>query len=76
MKTQDLFAKANESWDSGDLRGAFKLFSVAAKNGDASSQNSLGFFYDHGLGVKKIMRVRLFGIDDLLGKEMFVPFQT
>jgi TPR repeat protein len=53
MKRQDLFAKANESWDSGDLRGAFELFSIAAKNGDASSQNSLGYFYDHGIGVKK-----------------------
>lgn len=53
MKPQDLFAKANESWDAGDLRGAFELFSVAAKNGDASSQNSLGYFYDHGIGIKK-----------------------
>jgi TPR repeat protein len=53
MKPHNLFAKANESWDAGDLRGAFELFSVAAKSGDASSQNSLGYFYDHGIGVKK-----------------------
>lgn len=53
MTLQDLFMKANERWDAGDLLGAFELFSMAAKGGDASSQNTLGYFYDHGIGVDK-----------------------
>jgi TPR repeat protein len=53
MKLKSIFVKGNEAWDAGDLRGAFELFSIAANAGDASSQNTLGYFYDHGIGIKK-----------------------
>jgi TPR repeat protein len=60
MKPQDLFSQANERWDAGDLQGAFDLFSVGAKRGDASAQNTVGYFYDHGIGVDKSHEMALF----------------
>jgi TPR repeat protein len=53
MPDNDLFARANEEWDSGNLHEAFELFSKAAAHGHASAQNSLGYFYDHGIAVRK-----------------------
>lgn len=53
MKIHKLFIEANEKWDAGDLRGAFELFFAAASDGDAPSQNTLGYFYDNGIGTKR-----------------------
>lgn len=47
-----LFAKANEEWDSGRTRSAFRLFLSAAKLGEPGAQHNLGYFYDVGIGVK------------------------
>jgi TPR repeat protein len=48
-----LFDEANQAWEAGDNRGAFKLFLAAAKNGEEDAYNSVGYFFDHGIGVKK-----------------------
>jgi len=50
--TEALFAKANEQWDRGKLKSAFRLFLKGAKAGDSGAQVNLGYFYDTGLGVK------------------------
>lgn len=48
-----LFDGANRAWDSGDNGEAFKLFLAAAQNGEEDAFNSVGYFFDHGIGVKK-----------------------
>jgi len=48
-----LFDKANEEWDAGNTRRAFKLLSMAVEQGDLSALLNLGYFYDHGIGVAK-----------------------
>jgi len=53
MTADDLFARANQEWDSGNLHEAFALFLQAAEMGYASAQNSVGYFYDHGHGMAK-----------------------
>lgn len=49
----DLFLRANAAWDEGQSKIAFALFGQAAKKGDVSAYNSIGYFYDHGIGVRK-----------------------
>jgi TPR repeat protein len=49
----ELFVKANQVWDSGDPKGALKLFREAAAAGNVSAKNSIGYFLDHGLGARK-----------------------
>jgi TPR repeat protein len=49
----DLFLRANREWDSGNEKLAFRLFSQAANGGHASAKNSVGYFLDHGIGVRK-----------------------
>jgi TPR repeat protein len=53
MQADALFDKANGEWDAGHLRRAFQLMSQAATAGHVFAQNSLGYFFDHGIGVKK-----------------------
>lgn len=48
-----LFSRANKEWDAGDTELAFKLFSQAAAAGHVSANNSVGYFLDHGFGVRK-----------------------
>jgi len=48
-----LFDEANQAWDAGDKKRAFKLFMAAARNGEQDAFNSVGYFFDHGIGVKK-----------------------
>src|SRR5690242_3117561 len=59
MLADDLFERANKEWDAGRRRQAFRLFSQAAAEGHTSAQNSLGYFFDHGLGVAKNRRKAL-----------------
>ena len=49
----DLFDRAHEEWDAGNGKKAFALFLEAATKGHPFSQTSLGYFYDHGIGVAK-----------------------
>jgi hypothetical protein len=48
-----LFDQANKAWDSGNLKLALELFLAAAKAGDDDALNSVGYFFDHGIGIKK-----------------------
>jgi hypothetical protein len=49
----EFFVKANRAWASHDSKRALQLFQQAARLGDVSSQNSIGFFYDHGIGTRQ-----------------------
>jgi len=49
----NLFDEANEAWDAGKKKRAFQLFLAAARNGEEDAFNSVGYFLDHGIGVKK-----------------------
>ncbi|MEE8575069.1 MAG: tetratricopeptide repeat protein [Thermodesulfobacteriota bacterium] len=60
MTEPDLFTRASEAWDAGNLKEAFDLFHEAVKNGDSSSQLNLGYFYDEGIGVKKDIKKALY----------------
>jgi TPR repeat protein len=46
------FEEANNRWEAGKLRSAFRLFLIAAKAGDQGAQLNLGNFYNDGIGVK------------------------
>lgn len=46
-----LFSRANEQWERGQLRSAFRLFLSGAKAGDPGAELNLGYFYDTGQGV-------------------------
>jgi TPR repeat protein len=48
-----LFSRANQQWELGKLRSAFRLFLAAAKTGDPGAQHDLGYFYDVGVGVER-----------------------
>jgi len=48
-----LFDKANEALDAGYEKLAFELMLEADRNGDKNAANSIGYFFDHGIGVKK-----------------------
>ena len=48
-----LFDEANQAWDAGDKKRAFNLFLAAAKRGEEDAYNSVGYFYDRGIGTKK-----------------------
>jgi tetratricopeptide (TPR) repeat protein len=50
---EDLFVRANREWDGGNAKLAFELFSRAAEAGHVSAKNSVGYFLDHGIGVRK-----------------------
>jgi TPR repeat protein len=47
-----LFQRADEAWEAGSLRSAFRLFLRAAKAGDIGCQVNLGTFYSDGIGVR------------------------
>jgi tetratricopeptide (TPR) repeat protein len=48
----ELFERANEEWDKGNLRSAFRLFLAGAKAGDDGCQVNLGNFYADGIGMR------------------------
>lgn len=49
----DLMVRADQQMEEGKLGSAFKLFLKAAKLGDSSAQNNLGYLYSEGKGVKQ-----------------------
>jgi TPR repeat protein len=49
----NLFDEANQAWDAGERKRAFQLFLAAAHNGEEDAFNSVGYFLDHGIGIKK-----------------------
>lgn len=48
-----MFIEANEDWERGRLELAFNKFKELAEQGDTSSQNNLGVFYEEGIGVSR-----------------------
>jgi len=52
-QAEELLSRACAQWDRGELRSAFSLLVSSAKLGDGAAQLDLGYFYDHGLGVKR-----------------------
>jgi TPR repeat protein len=48
---KSLFDQANEEWEAGNLSKAFSLFNAAASGGDLYAFNSIGYFFDCGLGL-------------------------
>lgn len=51
-KAADLFLRADQQWDRGELRSAFRLFLAAARAGDKGAQLNVGYFYDQGIGLR------------------------
>ncbi|MFH0133336.1 tetratricopeptide repeat protein [Variovorax sp. EL159] len=49
----DWFLAANDAWDAGAHKKALSLFLKAAAAGEIHALNSVGYFLDHGIGVKK-----------------------
>ncbi|MGJ7528844.1 tetratricopeptide repeat protein [Variovorax sp. GB1P17] len=49
----DWFLAANDAWDAGSHKKALSLFLKAAAAGEIHALNSVGYFLDHGIGVKK-----------------------
>lgn len=49
----DIRRQANDALDQKNYEAAMRLFLDAAKQTDAEAENSIGFMYDNGLGVKK-----------------------
>ncbi|MBN8757989.1 MULTISPECIES: tetratricopeptide repeat protein [Variovorax] len=49
----DWFLAANDAWDAGAHKKALSLFLKAAAAGETHALNSVGYFLDHGIGVKK-----------------------
>lgn len=47
----ELFDQANEAWENNDFLTAFQLMELSAKKGDIYAFNTLGYFYDEGIGV-------------------------
>ena len=47
-----LFDEANNTWDSGNKKLAPQLFLEAARQGEKYAFNSVGYFFDHGIGTK------------------------
>jgi len=52
-KADLLFIRADKLEESGDLRGAFRLFLAGAKAGDTGCQLNLGNYYDDGKGIRR-----------------------
>jgi len=48
----DLFRRADDQYEKGRFKSAFRLYLAAAKGGDPSCQLNLGNFYHNGIGVK------------------------
>lgn len=48
----DLFDQANEAWEAENFNEAFQLMFLSANKGDKYAFNSLGYFYDEGIGTK------------------------
>lgn len=56
----ELFDLANIEWESGNTEAAFNLFKSAAEQGDIYAFNSIGYFFESGLGTTKDIDSALF----------------
>jgi uncharacterized protein len=51
-KLEVLFKRADEQYEKGNFKSAFRLCLIPAKRGNLRSQLALGYFYKNGIGVK------------------------
>jgi TPR repeat protein len=51
--SDDLFLEADKQWDAGNLKDAFRLFSIAAERGNAAARVNLGYFFNMGIGTSR-----------------------
>lgn len=54
------FEMANEAWEVKEYELALNLFKMADKSGDVYASNSIGYFYENGIGVSKNLNRALF----------------
>jgi TPR repeat protein len=59
MSEDNIFDQANQQWDAGNFRNAFKMFTIAAEQKNVYAFNSLGFFFENGIGVRKDIKKAL-----------------
>jgi TPR repeat protein len=52
-RAEELFKRADEQWEAGNLRSAFRLLLAAAKMGSSSARLNLGYMYNTGAGVRR-----------------------
>lgn len=52
LEAEALWIRADKKNDDGELRSAFYLMLRAAKKGNCAAQNTVGYYYDTGTGVK------------------------
>ena len=55
-----LFQRADEQYEKGNYKSAFRLCLAAAKGGSLSGQLNLGYFYKNGIGVKPNRKFALY----------------
>jgi TPR repeat protein len=60
MNYEDDFIQGNKAWDEGRLEDALYHFEIAAKSGNYSATNTLGYFYEHGIGTEKCFDTAIF----------------
>jgi len=59
-KNNELFIRADELEDRGELKAAFRLFLAGAKAGDISCQLNLGNYYDDAKGIRRNRKAALY----------------
>jgi TPR repeat protein len=58
--SSNLYSRANEEWSRGRLRSAFRLFLAAAEGGSHLAFDTVGYFYDGGVGTKTDLDAALY----------------
>lgn len=59
-RNDQLFIRADELEDRGELKAAFRLFLAGAKAGDISCQLNLGNYYDDAKGIRRNRKAALY----------------
>ena len=59
-RNDQLFIRADELEDRGELKAAFRLFLAGAKSGDVSCQLNLGNYYDDAKGIRRNRKAALY----------------
>jgi TPR repeat protein len=56
----ETWVRADQEWERGRLRPAFRLMLAAAKMRESGAQVSLGFMYDNGVGTERNKQAALY----------------
>ena len=60
VKNDELFIRADQLEDRGELKAAFRVFLAGAKAGDISCQLNLGNYYDDAKGIRRNRKAALY----------------